>query len=79
MREIGMLDLVTLLSALGSGVIAGVFFAFSTSVMKALAALPPAQGVAAMQSINVAIINPWFLIPFLGTAAAAAFTLALRG
>ena len=37
--------------------------------MKALAALPPASGVAAMQSINVAVLNPWFLGAFLGTAA----------
>ena len=39
-------------SALGCGLIAGVFFAFSAFVMKALALLPPAQGIAAMQSIN---------------------------
>jgi uncharacterized membrane protein len=62
--------LVTLASALGYGLIAGVFFAFSSFVMKALARLSPAQGVAAMQSINVAVINPWFLTVFLGTAAA---------
>ncbi len=68
MREISTLDLVTLLSALGCGVIGGVFFAFSTFVMKALGSLPPAQGIAAMQSINVVVINPWFLTPFLGTA-----------
>jgi uncharacterized membrane protein len=73
MSTIGLLDLVTLVSALGSGLIAGVFFAFSTSVMKALGALPPAQGIAAMQSINVVIINPWFLTPFLGTGATCAF------
>lgn len=73
MRTIGLLDLATLASALGSGLIAGVFFAFSTSVMKALGTLPPAQGVAAMQSINVVIINPWFLTPFFGTAATCAF------
>jgi uncharacterized membrane protein len=58
----------TLVAALGCGLIAGVFFAFSTFVMKALASLPPAQGIAAMQSINVAVINPWFLGAFLGTA-----------
>lgn len=56
--------------ALGCGLIGGVFFAFSTFVMKALGRLPPAQGVAAMQSINVAVLNPWFLTPFAGTAAA---------
>jgi uncharacterized membrane protein len=64
-----LLFTLTLLSALGCGVIAGVFFAFSVFVMKALARLPQAQGVAAMQSINVAVINPWFLSVFFGTAA----------
>jgi uncharacterized membrane protein len=59
----------TLLSALGSGVIGGVFFAFSTFVMKAMAALPPAQGIEAMQSINVTVLNAWFLGTFLGTGA----------
>lgn len=57
------------LAALGSGLIAGVFFAFSTFVMKALAKLPPAQGIAAMQAINIVVINPWFMAAFLGTAA----------
>src|SRR3981081_1077061 len=60
---------LTLCSALGSGLMAGVFFAFSTFVMKALARLPAAQGIAAMQSINVAVINPLFMTAFLGTAA----------
>ena len=57
----------TFLSAVGCGVIGGVFFAFSTFVMKALAALPPAHGIAAMQSINVTVLNAWFLGTFLGT------------
>jgi uncharacterized membrane protein len=61
-----------LLAALGSGLMAGVFFAFSTFVMRALARLPAAGGVAAMQSINVAAINPLFLGVFLRTAAACA-------
>ena len=58
----------TILAALGSGLIAGVFFAFSTSVMKALGRLPSNEGMAAMQSINIVIINPLFLGVFLGTA-----------
>lgn len=36
--------------------------------MKALAKLPPTQGVAAMQSINVVVINRWFMSVFFGTA-----------
>ena len=63
------LFLLTLVALLGCALMSGAFFAFSTFVMKALARLPAPQGIAAMQSINVAVINPWFLTPFLGTAA----------
>lgn len=59
---------LTLLLALGSGLIAGAFFAFSSFVMGALGRLPVAQGIAAMQSINVVVINPVFLGVFVGTA-----------
>ncbi|MFI8100890.1 DUF1772 domain-containing protein [Streptomyces sp. NPDC101118] len=59
---------LVLASALASGVVAGVFYAFSTGVMRALGALPPNQGIAAMQSVNVAVINPWFLGAFMGAA-----------
>ncbi|HKX30737.1 MAG TPA: anthrone oxygenase family protein [Blastocatellia bacterium] len=59
---------LTMFSALGCGLIAGAFFAFSVFVMKALARLPSAQGIAAMQSINIVVINPWFMTAFLGTA-----------
>lgn len=62
------LFILTLIAALGSGLIAGVFFAFSSFVMKALAQLPAADGIAAMQSINVVVLNRWFLGVFLGTA-----------
>ncbi|MDI3424292.1 anthrone oxygenase family protein [Streptomyces luteolus] len=64
----GPFFVLTLVAALGCGLVAGVFFAFSTSVMRTLAALPPAQGIAAMQKLNVLIINPWFLLVFVGTA-----------
>jgi uncharacterized membrane protein len=64
-----MIPLLTLCAALSSGLVAGVFFAFSTFVMDALARLPPAQGIAAMQSINISVFSPWFMGVFLGTAA----------
>lgn len=64
-----VLFVLTLLSALGCGLIAGVFFAFSDFVMKALARLPAAQGIAAMQSINVVVLNRLFFAVFFGTAA----------
>jgi uncharacterized membrane protein len=65
-----VLQVLTITTALGAGLIAGAFFAFSTFVMKALARLPVPQGIAAMQSINIVVINPLFLGPFLGTAIA---------
>ena len=61
---------LTFFAAIGSGLVGGVFFAFSTFVMQALTRLRPAQGIAAMQSINVTVLNRWFFIPFFGTAAA---------
>jgi uncharacterized membrane protein len=63
------LGVVTLLCALGSALVAGIFFAFSTFIMQALGRIPPEQGVAAMQSINITVINPLFLGAFLGTGA----------
>jgi uncharacterized membrane protein len=71
------LDVLTLVCALGTGLIAGVFFIFSICVMKALRALPAACGMAAMQSINIVIINPWFLSVFLGTAGSCVLATAL--
>ncbi len=65
-----LLALTTLAAALGAGLIAGVFFAFSAFVMRALARLPAAEGIAAMQSINIVVLNPVFLGVFVGTAAA---------
>ena len=68
---------LSILALLGCGAIGGVFFAFSSFVMRALARLPPAQGLAAMQAINVTVINPHFLGVFLGTAAICAAALVL--
>ena len=63
-----LLFILTLVTALGCGLIAGVFFAFSAFIMKALARLPTSHGIAAMQSINVVVLNRWFLGAFFGTA-----------
>lgn len=59
---------MTFVAALGSGLVAGIFFAFSNFVMKALVRLPAAQGIAAMQSVNVVVLNKWFFAVFFGTA-----------
>lgn len=62
------LFVLKLATILGCGLMAGLFFAFSIAVMRALAQLPPSEGIAAMQAINVAIVNPLFLVVFIGTA-----------
>ena len=60
-----MLNCLVVLCAVGSGLIGGVFFAFSNSVMTALGSLPAVHGIAAMQTINRVILNPLFLGTFL--------------
>ena len=59
----------TFVAALACGLMGGFFFAFSVCVMRALASLPASAGIAAMQSINIVVINPLFLSVFLGTGA----------
>jgi uncharacterized membrane protein len=60
--------LLTWASALGTLLIAGVFFAFSNFIMPAFARIPSTQSMPAMQSINVTVLNPLFLSVFAGTA-----------
>jgi uncharacterized membrane protein len=60
------LTLFIIASSVLSGLVGGVFFAFSVFVMRALAQLPAPQGLAAMQRINVTVITPLFLGAFLG-------------
>jgi uncharacterized membrane protein len=63
-----MLKTLPLLVCIGAGIIGGAFFAFSSFVMKALSQLPSPEGVAAMQRINLVVLNPLFLGVFVGTA-----------
>lgn len=64
-----LIALLLALAAAGSGLIAGVFFAFSTFVMKSLAQLAPEHGISAMQSINRVILGSLFMPVFMGSAA----------
>ncbi|WP_428386975.1 DUF1772 domain-containing protein [Mucisphaera sp.] len=66
-----MIELTSVLvygGLVGSGLMAGTFFAFSTFVMRGLAEVPASEGIRAMQRINVTVLNPWFLGVFMGTA-----------
>ena len=56
-------------AALAAGLMGGLFYAFSFTVMEALGRLPPAEGAAAMRHINRTILKPAFLALFLGTPA----------
>lgn len=55
-------------AAIGTGLMAGLFFVFSVTIMSALGKLPAPAGIAAMQSINTTILSPLFLSVFMGTA-----------
>ena len=59
-------------AAVGSGLIAGLFFMCSVALMPALARIQHSAAIAAMQSINTVIVRPLFLLVFLGTAVACA-------
>jgi uncharacterized membrane protein len=58
---------LALATALGSGLVAGVFFAFSNFIMRALGRIPAPEGIRAMQTINVTVINPLFMAVLFGT------------
>ncbi len=62
-----MLASLPFLTCLGAAIVGGVFLAFSAFVMKALAQLPAAQGIPAMQRVNAVVLHPLFLAVFVGT------------
>lgn len=65
MREkiLSRLIIATLVCA---GIVAGVFFAFSSFVMPALGSISPESGISAMQAINTMAVNPKFMLCFMG-------------
>lgn len=61
---------LTFVTAVACGLIGGVFFAFSTFVMRGLGRVPAAHGIVSMQSINVAAISAVFMTALFGAALA---------
>ncbi|WP_342087700.1 anthrone oxygenase family protein [Dyadobacter sp. OTU695] len=61
------INLFLIVTTLAGGLIAGLFYSYSCSVNPGLGALPDANYLAAMQSINRAILNPVFFLSFMGT------------
>ncbi len=60
------INLFLLVTALASGLVAGLFYSYACSVNPGLGALSDANYLAAMQSINIAILNPVFISSFMG-------------
>ena len=66
------LNLLTGVAAIGSATVGGVFYGFSTFIMRGLRQLPTASGTAAMQQINLTAVKPGLMAAMFGTAAACA-------
>jgi uncharacterized membrane protein len=58
-----------------SGLITGLFYSYSCSVNVGLKSLQDSEYLRAMQSINRAILNPYFFISFIGVLAVYPFAL----
>lgn len=72
MKADDLLLVAAAVTSVGCGVMAGLFYAFSFTVMDALDRQPEVQATKTMQSINETIIRPAFFFLFFGTAAACA-------
>ncbi|ROI05136.1 DUF1772 domain-containing protein [Chryseobacterium sp. G0240] len=63
-----MATLLLLITAVLTALIAGLFYAYSCSVVLGLGKLSDIEYLKAMQSINREILNPVFFLSFMGTA-----------
>lgn len=65
-----IVSLLLWFAAIGCGLMAGLYFAFSAFIMRALARIDRAHGVAAMNAINADILRSLFMPLFIGTTVA---------
>jgi uncharacterized membrane protein len=73
------MSLILLVAAtIAAGLFAGLFYAFACAVMPGLARGDDRTFVEAMRGINVAIVNGWFLLSFLGAPLLAAVAVVLH-
>lgn len=66
------------LATVGFGLMAGLFYAFACAVMPALRGADDRTFVDVMRRINVSILNPWFLVVFVGVLLPAVTAVALH-
>jgi uncharacterized membrane protein len=62
-----MSNIILIITATFTALIAGLFYAYTCSVNIGLGRLPDREYLAAMQNINSAILNPLFFLSFMGT------------
>ncbi|MFP3590523.1 DUF1772 domain-containing protein [Chryseobacterium sp. SIMBA_038] len=63
-----MTTILLIVTAVLTALIAGLFYAYSCSVVLGLGKLSDTEYLKAMQSINREILNPVFFVSFMGTA-----------
>ena len=63
-----MMALLLTIAAIGAGLMADIYFAFSSFIMRSLDRLDAANAVAAMNAINDVILRSWFIPLFFGTS-----------
>ena len=63
------------LAAISTGLMAGIYFAFSSFVMPAFKNIEEKQAIAAMTSINDTILRSWFMPLFFGSSIISAILL----
>lgn len=61
------LPTVVVVAAVGAGLMAGVYFAFSAFVMRSFDKLGAMQAADAMNAINEVILRSWFMVAFFGS------------
>ena len=65
-KDLSIANIILVITATLTGLVAGLFYAWSCSVMLGFARLKDREFVSVMQKTNRAILNPVFFISFLG-------------
>lgn len=68
MMSSGMVTFLLWIAALGSGLMTGVYFAFSGFIMKAFSKIETSHAIAAMNAINETVLRSSFLLLFFGSS-----------
>jgi len=64
-----LIEIPLTIAALGAGLMAGVYFAFSGFIMHSFDRLGPEKAADAMNAINEVILHSWFMGLFVGSSA----------